>query len=73
MDTEFELSTDNRFGGLLLRKEQLARSNEYYCKIHPVEAAAVDAHLAGEKARAEAKIKAAAEAKAKSVSAGKPA
>ena len=67
MNTEFELSTDDRFGGLLLRKEQLARSNEYYRKIHPEEAASVDAHLAGEKARAEAKAKAAAEASAKTV------
>jgi NADH-quinone oxidoreductase subunit I len=67
MDTEFELSTDDRFGGLLLRKEQLARSNEFYRKIHLEEAAAVDAHLAGEKARAEAKAKAAAEPKAKAI------
>jgi len=67
MNTEFELSTDDRFGGLLLRKEQLARSNEYYRKIHPGEAAAVDEHLAGEKAKVEAKAKAAAEAKAKAI------
>jgi len=67
MNTEFELSTGDRFGGLLLTKEKLARSNEYYRKIHPEEAAAVDEHLAGEKARAEAKAKAAAEAKAKAI------
>ena len=30
MDTEFELATDDRFGGLLLDREQLAKSNEYY-------------------------------------------
>ena len=65
MNTEFELSTDDRFGGLLLSKDKLARSNEYYRRIHPEEAAAVDAHLAAEKARADAKAKAAAEAKAK--------
>lgn len=59
MDTEFELSTDNRFGDLLLNKEQLARSNEHYHKIHPTEAAEVDERLAGEKAKAEAKAKAA--------------
>ena len=35
MDTEFELSTDDRFGGLLLTKDKLARSNEYYRQIHP--------------------------------------
>ncbi len=73
MNTEFELSTNDRFGGLLLHKEQLARSNEHYRKIHPEEAAAVDAHLAGEKARAEAKAKAAAEAKAQAAPVGKPA
>jgi len=65
MDTEFELSTDDRFGGLLYTKDKLARSNEHYQKIHPTEAAGVDAHLAEEKAKAEAKAKAAAEAKAK--------
>src|SRR5213594_4401856 len=53
MDTEFELSADDRFGGLLLRKEHLAKSNEYYRKIHPTEAAEVDARLAAEKAKAE--------------------
>ena len=60
MDTEFELSTDDRFGGLLFTKDKLAKSNEHFRKIHPTEAAAVDEHLAGEKARAEAKAKAAA-------------
>src|SRR5439155_12324238 len=65
MDTEFELSTDDRFGGLLLPKEQLAKSNEYYRKIHPSEAAEVDARLAAEKAKLDAKAKADAEAKAK--------
>ena len=30
MDTEFELATDDRFGGLLLDRKQLAKSNEYY-------------------------------------------
>ena len=58
MDTEFELSNDDRFGGLLLRKEQLAKSNTYYHRLHPVEAAEVDARLAAEKAKAEAKAKA---------------
>ena len=64
MDTEFELSTTDRFGGLLLDREQLAKPNEYYHKIHPTEAAKVDAHLAGEKAKADAKVKAAADAAA---------
>ena len=64
MDTEFELSTDDRFGGLLLDREQLAKSNEYYHQIHPTEAAEVDARLAEDKAKADAKAKAAADAAA---------
>jgi len=64
MDTEFELSTTDRFGGLLLDREQLAKSNEHYHHIHPTEAAEVDARLAEEKAKAEAKAKQAAEAAA---------
>lgn len=64
MDTNFELSTDDRFGGLLLDRKDLSRSNEYYHEIHPTEAAEVDARLAEEKAKAEAKAKAAAEAAA---------
>jgi NADH-quinone oxidoreductase subunit I len=65
MDTEYELSTDNRFEGLLVHVDQLAKSNEYYRRIHPVEAAETDGRLAGQKARAEAKTKADAEAKVK--------
>ncbi len=72
MDTEFELSTDDRFGGLLYSKDKLSRSNEHYHRIHPGEAAAVDALLAAEKAKAEAKAKAAAEAKAKAAAAPPP-
>jgi NADH-quinone oxidoreductase subunit I len=63
MDTEFELSTDDRFGGLLMHKEELAKSNEHYHKIHPTEAATVDARLHEERAKADAKVKAAAQAK----------
>jgi NADH-quinone oxidoreductase subunit I len=58
MDTDFELSTDNRFGGLLVDRQQLAKSNQYYRKIHPSEAGEVDERLAAEKAKAEAKAKA---------------
>jgi NADH-quinone oxidoreductase subunit I len=65
MDTKFELSTDDRFGGLLLTKDKLAKSNSYYQKMHPQDAAESDAVIAGEKAKAEAKAKAAAEAKVK--------
>jgi len=65
MDVEYELSTADRFGALLLHKSDLARPNGYYQKIHPTEAAEVDARLAAEKAKAEAKAKADAELKAK--------
>jgi NADH-quinone oxidoreductase subunit I len=65
MDVEYELSTSDRFDGLLLRKNDLAKSNEYYRKIHPAEAAEVDGRIEAEKARIEAKAKADAQAKAK--------
>ena len=76
MDTEFELATDDRFGGLLYDRKELARPNEYYHKIHPTEAAEVDARLAEEKAKVEEKAKAAAAAaaaKATAAAAPKPA
>ena len=46
MDQVYELSTRDRFAPLLLRKTDLAKSNEYYHRIHPAEATAVDAGLA---------------------------
>uniref|UniRef100_E6QMJ1 NADH:ubiquinone oxidoreductase, chain I n=1 Tax=mine drainage metagenome TaxID=410659 RepID=E6QMJ1_9ZZZZ len=64
MDTEFELSTDDRFGGLIFDKHKLAKSNQHFQKIHPTEAAEVDARLAEEKEKVEARAKAAAEAAA---------
>src|SRR5665213_25852 len=64
MDVDFELSTTDRFGGLLWDKKQLSRSNEYYHQIHPTEATAVDTALAEERAKLEAKARQAAEAKA---------
>ncbi len=71
MDTAFEYATPDRFGGLLLNKEQLSKPNEHYQKIHPTEAAEVDARLAEEKAKAEAKAKADAEIKAKAAAEAK--
>ena len=55
MDTNFELSTSDRFGGLLWRKEQLSKPNEYYRAIHPLEAAETDERRAVEFADAQAK------------------
>ncbi|HVT96830.1 MAG TPA: 4Fe-4S dicluster domain-containing protein [Acidobacteriaceae bacterium] len=64
MDKVYELSTDDRFRGLLYTKQELAKSNEYYQKIHPVEAAETDERRAKEAEEAKAKA-AAAEAAAK--------
>lgn len=73
MDTEFELATDDRFRGLLLDRQQLAKSNEYYHQIHPTEAGEVDARLDAEKAAAAAKAKVAAQAAAKAAETAKTA
>jgi NADH-quinone oxidoreductase subunit I len=64
MDTEFELSTTDRFGGLLWTKEQLSKPNEYYQTIHPTEAAETDERRGKELADAQAKAAAAAAAAA---------
>ncbi|MBE7501069.1 MAG: 4Fe-4S dicluster domain-containing protein [Verrucomicrobiales bacterium] len=64
MDTAFEWSTPDRFGGLLLHKTDLAKPNRYYHQIHPTEAAETDARLAAEQAKAEAKAQAQAKPKA---------
>ena len=64
MDTEFELSTEDRFAGLLFDRRRLAKPNEHYRRIHPAEAAEVDARLASEKAKADAKARAASDAAA---------
>jgi NADH-quinone oxidoreductase subunit I len=71
MDVEYELSTSDRFGDLLLHKDQLAKPNTYYRQIHPTEAADVDARLAAEKAKADSKANADPAAKAKQAAAPK--
>src|ERR1043166_5415642 len=58
MDVEFELATVDRFAGLLLNRETLAKPNTYYHQIHPTEADEVDARLAAERKAAEEKAKA---------------
>jgi NADH-quinone oxidoreductase subunit I len=60
MDKVYELSRRERFDALLMDKTELAKSNDYYHEIHPVEATEVDAGLAKAAAEAEAKKKAAA-------------
>jgi NADH-quinone oxidoreductase subunit I len=64
MDKEFELSRRERFDALLMRKDDLAKSNDYYRRISPTDAGEVDAKLAAA-AEAAAKKKAAAPAAAK--------
>ena len=46
MDKEFELSRRERFDALLMRKKELSKSNDYYHRICPTDAVAVDAKLA---------------------------
>lgn len=72
MDSVYELTADDRFGGLLYRKDRLAKSNEYYRSIKPAEAAEVDERLAEEKRKAEEAAKAKA-AKAAAAAAAKAA
>ncbi len=43
MDGEYELSTDNRFGGLLFHLDRLSKSAEYHAELRPEQAAAVAA------------------------------
>ncbi|MBX3750072.1 MAG: 4Fe-4S dicluster domain-containing protein [Opitutaceae bacterium] len=62
MDQHFEIATADRFNGLLLHREDLAKSDAYYHSIHPTEAAQVDEILAEAKRKAEAKAKPAAPA-----------
>ena len=69
MDTEFELSQTDRFGGLLLNKEKLAKSNDYYNSIHPTEAAEIDATRAEDVKKAAAKAAAKAKADAEKANA----
>ncbi len=64
MDNEYELSTSDRFGGLLLNRDRLAKPNDYFRKLHPTDAAEIDQRREEERGKAAAKAKADAEAKA---------
>jgi NADH-quinone oxidoreductase subunit I len=55
MDVEYEFSSADRFEAYLLRKADLAKANSHYHKIHPTEAAEVDARLSAERMKARAK------------------
>ena len=66
MDGEYELSTDDRFGGLLFGVDKLSKSEEYHAKIRPEQAAEV---AASRKAAAEKKAASAAARAAKATAA----
>lgn len=74
MDNDFEVANSDRFDGLLVKKEELARPNSYLQKISPTLAATIDERRAGAIIKAEekkkaAKAKAAAEAEKKAAEA----
>lgn len=73
MDQVYEIATTDRFGGLLLNREQLAKSNQYFHQIRPTEASEVDTRLAAERKAAEEKARAAAAAAAAKAAAAKAA
>ncbi len=64
MDKVFEVAASDRFTGLLVTRDQLAKSNAYYNAIRPAEAAEVDTRLAAERKAAEEKARATAAAAA---------
>ncbi len=64
MDQVFEVAATNRFDGLLLNREELAKPNSYFQAIRPTEANEVDTRLAADRQAAEEKAVAAAAAKA---------
>jgi len=81
MDGEYELSTDDRFEGLLFHRERLAKSADYHMEIRPEQASEVLARRKADEEKkaaaaaaklAKAKAKADAEAKAKAAAEEKP-
>ena len=72
MDHVFAIAATNRFSGLLLNREELAKPNSYFHEIRPEEAAEVDGRLEIERKAAEEKAKAAAAAKAAAVKPAAP-
>ncbi len=64
MDGEYELSNDDRFGGLLLGLDRLSKSAEYHMQLRPEEASAVMARRKADEEK-KAAAQAAKEAKAK--------
>jgi len=54
MDRQYELAGEGRFEDMVMHKDQLLRSNEYFQQIKPTEAATVDRRLAAKAAKAAA-------------------
>lgn len=54
MDTQYELSSFDRFGSLVLDKPRLLKSNTYYHGIHPTDAAETDARIEADRKKKEA-------------------
>ena len=52
MDNEYELASTGRTTDMLFKKERLLKSNEYFQKIKPEEAAVVDRRLAAKQPKA---------------------
>ena len=52
MDNEYELASTGRAADMLFKKERLLKSNEYFQRIKPEEAATVDRRLAAKNAKA---------------------
>jgi len=61
MDNIYEMSSYDRFGSLVVTKQQLLKSNEYYHSINHTEAAATDARIEAARKKKEAAAKVAAE------------
>jgi NADH-quinone oxidoreductase subunit I len=55
MDQVFEIAATDRFSGLLLDRDALAKPNTYYHRLHPIDAAEVDDRLATARKAAAAK------------------
>jgi NADH-quinone oxidoreductase subunit I len=60
MDQVFEIAATNRFSGLLLDRQALAKPNSYFQAIRPTEASEVDGRLAEARKVAQEKARAAA-------------
>jgi NADH-quinone oxidoreductase subunit I len=73
MDQHFEVTATNRFVELLLHKEDLAKPNSYYPKLHPADAAVSDGILAEKKRKEEERAAATAAAAAAKAAAAKEA